>query len=173
MNDRKQNRLSFYDYSQNDAYFITICTRDRERILSEVVGGGALDAPQIRFLPYGKIVDNEIKRSNEIYDHIKIDKYVIMPNHIHLIIIIQNRENGTSRAPSPTNAIIPSFISMLKRFTNKKCGEKIWQRSFHDHIIRDEADYQRIWQYIDTNPVKWEYDCYYTTQNKGEKIWKP
>lgn len=161
MDKRKPNRLEYYDYSQNGAYFITICTRDKRGILCDVVGDGALDVPQIHLSDYGKIVNDEIIKSNEIYDYINIDKYVIMPNHIHLILIIDRDNKGTSRAPSRTNAIIPLFVSMLKRFTNKKCGISLWQRSFHDHVIRNECDYRRIWEYIDTNPAKWELDCYY------------
>ena len=187
MNSRKNNRLEFYDYSQNGAYFVTICAKDKQKIFWNnqqcsvgavsgrpqdkqkifwneqpyFVGDGAHDVPQIRLSVYGKIVNDEIIKSNEIYNYIKVEKYVIMPNHIHLIINVQNVDRGTSRAPSRTNEIIPSFISMLKRFTNKKCGEKIWQRSFHDHVIRNQADYNRIWEYVDTNAIKWESDCYY------------
>ena len=64
--------------------------------------------------------------------------------------------------PSPTNAIIPQFVSTLKRFSNKKIGGSIWQRSYHDHIIRNEQEYQKIWDYIDTNSLKWQDDCYHT-----------
>lgn len=169
INDRKQNRLPFYDYSQNGAYFVTICTKDRSYILGEVVRGGVLDAPQMILSEYGAIVDETIKEINNTYTHLQIDKYAIMPNHIHMIVIICTDDRGTSGTPSLTNgskshanAKIPMLVSTLKRFTNKKCGISLWHRSFHDHIIRDESDYQRIWQYIDTNPEKWECDCYYS-----------
>ncbi len=178
MNTRKNNRLSEFDYSQNGAYFVTICTKDRESILSEIVGDGALDVPKIRLSSYGNIVNDEIIKSNEIYDYINIDKYVIMPNHIHMILNVLYNPKGTSRAPSLTNGIngetsrepsrtnemVPSFVSMLKRFTNKKCGINLWHRSYYDHIIRNQADYGRVWQYIDTNPIKWELDEYYVKE---------
>ena len=89
-----------------------------------------------------------------------------MPNHIHLIVVISeaiqkgNILNGTSQAPSPTNAILPKFVSLYKRYCNREYGDNLFQRSFHDHIIRNEADYQRIWNYIDTNPLKWNEDCF-------------
>ena len=91
-----------------------------------------------------------------------------MPNHIHLLIYI-NSTNGTSRMPSPmqnnintrANEQIPKLVSSLKRFTNKKTGVDLWQRSFHDHIIRDENDYLQIWEYIENNPLKWELDDYF------------
>ena len=92
-----------------------------------------------------------------------MDKYVVMPNHIHLIIAIRNDvvENGMSRTPSPTNAIIPHVISTFKRFCNKEIGKKIFQRSFHDHIIRNSDDYDKISKYIYENPLIWEKDCFY------------
>ena len=154
---RKRNRLEYYSYSQSGAYFITICTKDKKCILGKVVvgvGDGALDVPKMNPSPLGKIVDDEIKKSGEIYESVKIDKYIVMPNHVHMILIVENdNESGTSRAPS--------FVSMLKRFTNKKTGISLWQRSYHDHVVRDEKDYERIWNYIDTNLFKWEQDRYY------------
>ena len=120
-----------------------------------------LDIPEMYLSPIGIIVDNEIKKFIWIYENIKIDKYIIMPNHIHMILITDNKGEGTSRAPSRTNEIVPSFVSMLKRFTNKKAETSIWHRSYHDHVIRNEKDYERIWKYIDTNPIEWEWDCYY------------
>ena len=157
---RKPTRLKDYDYSQNGAYFITICTQDRKNILSKIVGGGAFDAPKNQLTEIGKIVDKYILSTNNIPE-ITVDKYVIMPNHIHLILIVQN-QIGTSRAPSPTNHLIPHAISTLKRFINREIGYNIFQRSFHDHVIRDYDDYLKIWQYIDVNPAKWQDDCFYT-----------
>ena len=160
---RKRNRLEYYSYSQNGAYFITICTKDKKCIFGKVVvGDGARDVPEMKPSALGIIVDDEIKKSAVIYENIKVDKYIIMPNHVHMILIVENDDkSGTSRAPSPTNEIVPSFVSMLKRFTNKKTGRSLWQRSYHDHVIRNEKDYERIWNYIDTNLFKWEQDCYY------------
>ncbi|MBO5211775.1 MAG: transposase [Clostridia bacterium] len=105
----------------------------------------------------GEIVEKYILSTNNI-PKLNVDKFVIMPNHIHLILSIQN---GTSKAPSPTNNIISHAISTLKRFANKEIGHNIWQRSFYDHIIRSEADYLSIWNYIDGNLQKWEKDCFY------------
>ncbi len=98
---------------------------------------------------------------NDIYENLKVTDYVIMPNHIHLIIWINN--DGRSRAPAPTrgNSTIPRYISALKRFCNKEYGENIWQRSYYDHIIRDEADYIEKRNYISTNPAQWSEDEYY------------
>lgn len=159
---RKPNRLKNYNYSQNGAYFITICTKDRKHILSKIeiepttVGNAVLGIPSVKLLKYGKITDKIISQINCFYDEIKIDKYIIMPNHLHLIISINN--NGASRTTHPT---ISDYIRTIKRFINQEIGYNIWQKSFYDHIIRDKYDYQTRWQYIDDNPAKWSEDELY------------
>ena len=155
---RKPTRLRNYDYSSDGYYFVTICTKGKQKILCDIVGGGAYDAPQIELSKYGDITEKYILSTNNIPE-LAVDKYVIMPNHVHLILVIKN---GTSRAPSPTNNIISHAVSTLKRFVNKEIGKNIFQRSFHDHIIRDQNDYRKIWEYIDDNAAKWQYDCFYS-----------
>ena len=131
-------------------------------MLSEIiVGDGVLDVPQNMLTDYGRIADKYINQINEFYGYISVDKYVIMPNHVHFILSIENAENGTSRTPSPTNSEISTFVSTFKRFCNKEYGANIWQRSFHDHIIRNQKDYEKIWKYIDGNVLNWEKDCFY------------
>ena len=156
---RKPTRLKDYDYSRGGYYFITICTHKRKNILSDIVGDGVYDIPKTTLSHCGEIVEKYIQKMNYQYDNVCIDKYVIMPNHIHLILVVNN--NGMSRAPSPTNAIIPKFVSLFKRYCNREYDENIFQRSFHDHIIRDENDYIRICEYIENNPLKWAEDCFY------------
>ena len=160
---RKPNRIPHFDYSTPGAYFITICTEGRLPILSTIVGGGALDAPCARLTSIGQVVQRHIISGNRI-PGVTVDKYVIMPNHIHLILLVENTASaGTSRAPSPTNAVIPHFVSTLKRFCHRDVGTRFFQRSYHDHVIRNEADYLKIWQYIDNNPARWQEDCFYVT----------
>ena len=146
-----------FDYSSNGAYFVTVCVKDMQCVLSSVtVGVGALDDPKIKLTETGIIVENEIKKMNAVYNEIQVNHYCIMPNHIHLIIEIQNDSlNGSSGAPTPTNSAVARYVSTLKRFVNKKTKTKLWQRGYHDHIIRDEYDYMYHFQYIDENPKKW------------------
>ena len=161
---RKLNRIPEYDYSTNGAYFITICTQDRRKILSHIVGGGALDAPVITLSKIGQIVEKYILSSNQI-PGISIDKYIIMPDHLHLLVQVDESASiGTSRAPSPTNMAIPHFVSTLKRFCHREIGTVIFQRSYYDHVIRNEQDYNEIWEYIENNPHKW------IIQNRGDKL---
>ena len=157
-------RLKDWDYNSDGMYFITICTVGKKHILSKIrVGGGVLDAPFIELTEYGRVIDEQVKIMNDIYENINVGHYVIMPNHIHMIIEIKNA-GGTSGRPSPTreNSLISQYISTFKRFTNKKCGIDLWQRSYYDHIIRNETDYMEKVEYILTNPAKWRDDEYYS-----------
>ena len=164
---RKPTRLPDYSYNTPGYYFITICTEDRKPILSEIVGGGAFDAPNVALTKYGEIVQKYILSGNRI-PGIAVEKYVIMPNHIHLLLRVDDTVYlGTSRAPSPTqerlppNEQIPHFVSTFKRFCHRDIGKTIFQRSYHDHVVRGEQDYLKIWNYIDTNPARWKEDCFY------------
>lgn len=139
---RKQNRLKNYDYSQNGAYFITVCVKNRKKILCDIVG----DDAHIVLTKCGSIVEKYIQNVTEI------KKYVIMPDHIHAIIHI---ESGTMRASSPTNKVA-NIVRSLKILTTKEIGESIFQRSYYDHIIRNEQDYNQICEYIENNPAKWK-----------------
>ena len=152
---RKPTRLKEYDYSTPGAYFITICTKNKEKLLSRIIVGEGLCAlPQNILAPIGKEIENSIQYINDNLTGVKIDKYVIMPNHIHLIVIIDDA--GGHRNPPLQN-----IIGQLKSYTTNKFAGILWQRSFHDHVIRGEKDYQKIWEYIDTNVLRWEQDCFY------------
>ena len=156
---RKSTRLQGYDYSHAGYYFITICTKDKQAILGQIVGADTSVRPQLIKSEIGKIAENcwhVIERLNE---NVKTDIFCVMPNHIHGIIII--KDSGGQGRP-PLQKIIQSYKSITTRMCFPIGYRQIWQRSYHDHIIRNEADYQRIWQYIDENPVRWINDCYYT-----------
>ena len=160
---RKNIRLKEYDYNGAGLYFLTICTNKRRKILSNIVGVGVPDDPCVELTIYGRIVDKYINQLNNHYENISIEQYVIMPNHIHLILLVQ--DGGSSRTPTPTdkqNSLVPAFVSTFKRFCNKEIGENIWQRYYHDHIIRDKRDYEEISKYIYENPLKWELDEMYS-----------
>ncbi|MTI81456.1 MAG: transposase [Firmicutes bacterium] len=156
---RKSNRLIGYDYSQYGAYFITICIKDRKKLLWQNVVGATFGRPiETSLSSIGKIVDTEIAKISDVYKNVTIKKYVIMPNHIHMIIVLQPDE-GRRPQVAPT---ISRIIQQFKGSISKKLGFSIWQKSYYDHIIRNETEYQKIWEYIDTNPLKWEHDKYYT-----------
>ena len=152
--ERKSTRLTDYDYSSNGAYFVTVCTQGKEKILSNIVGEGLCALPKVILTDAGRIVEDSIAYINRKYHSVKVDKYVIMPNHIHLLISI----DGAGGHGDPP---LHDIIGGLKSYTTHKYGTVLWQRSFHDHIIRNREDYDDIWNYIDTNPVRWHEDKFY------------
>ena len=162
MQTRKPTRLKEFDYNTAGAYFITFCTDKRRQILSRIVGVDVLGDPKnVELLPYGIVADKYIKQMNEFYDNITVDKYVIMPNHIHFILFV--RESGSPRTSTPTKqtSIVSHFVSTFKRFCNKEYGGNIWQRGFYDHVIRNQKDYEEIAEYICKNPECWCEDKLY------------
>ena len=158
---RKSIRLKDYDYSTPGAYFITICTKDKKPVLNKIVGTDVLGGPQVIMHKYGEIAENQIKEMSRFYENIFVDKYVIMPNHIHLILRVTDVQGGPPRTSVPTNNTISNFIGTFKRLCNRQYGKNIWQYRSHDHIIRDECDYRKIWEYIDENPIRWTCDRFY------------
>ncbi len=153
-------------YDALGAYFLTICTKQKKCLLSEIVGDGALDVPQPRLTEIGRILEKHLLSANDM-KRVTVDHYVIMPNHLHVIVLVsepEGDENGTSRAPSPTNEIVPCFVSALKRLCNKEVGENIFQRSYHDHILRDRKDYDEHVKYIGENPMRWRFDDLYVSE---------
>ncbi|MBO5281485.1 MAG: transposase [Clostridia bacterium] len=164
---RKRNRLKNYDYSSCGAYFITICTKDRRNIFwtndaINFVGEDIILPPEReRLSVYGKIVDEAIKKIPEHYQHIKLLKYVIMPNHIHLVLHIPFGGGRMISSPTKKRTSVLTVVGQMKRSVSKKIGISIWQGSFHDHVIRDKTDYDKIAQYIHENPIRWQYDCFY------------
>ena len=174
---RKPLRLPDYDYSAPGACFVTICTHDRRCILSDTAVGEGLAPPAATLTPIGQIVEEQIRAIPARYPAIEIEKYVIMPNHIHLLVSIRDLSGGAS--PSPTvgtgassseGDMLPSLfdvVRVLKSLTTRMArpflGENpLWQRSYHEHVIRNEEDYRQIREYIDTNPARWAEDRYYS-----------
>ena len=161
---RKSPRLNGFDYNSEYAYFVTICTQDRKCLLSHIVGTGVLTCPSVELTDYGKIAQKTIQEMDDFYDHISVDTFVIMPNHVHLLVRItqvgENDESGQVRTPVPTNKVsaLSSFVASFKRLCTRQYGHSIWQARYYDHIIRDGRDYQAHLRYIDENPLRWELD---------------
>ena len=144
---RKKNRLENYNYTENGAYFITICVKDRKKILCDIVGADSIRPCKTVLSNYGKIAETAIKHIPVCYKNVSVPKYVIMPDHIHFIL--QITDNGGRMISAPT------VVAGLKRYVSKKCGCSIWQKGFYDHIIRNQNDYDEICEYIENNPAKW------------------
>lgn len=157
---RKQNRLPHYDYSTPGSYFITICTENRKCILSNIIAGAdALGGPIVNLTSIGKVVEKYLLSTVKI-PNVHLDNYVIMPNHIHFILTVESGD-GTPGAASPTHAVVPNTVGALKCLVDRELHQTIFQRSYYEYVIRNEADYQQIWEYIDNNPARWAEDRYH------------
>ena len=143
---RKKIRLDNYDYSQENMYFITICVKDRLELLGKIDERNIIELTK-----EGNIVKQEINRLEEIYKNIIIDEYVVMPNHLHVLILIYYK-NGIT---------ISKIIKHLKTNISREIKYSIWQKSFYEHIVRNEKEYLKTKEYIKNNVVNWSKDKYY------------
>ena len=157
---RKRTRLEGYDYNTPGYYFITICVEGKKKLLGEIVGTGLPDGPNNQLSFAGQIAEKQLQMMSDYYDDIRLEKYVVMPNHIHLLIQIMGTSEPVARM-DVANSKIAKFVGTFKRFCNREYGKNIWQNRSHDHVIRGEADYLKIWQYIEENPLRWLNDCFY------------
>ncbi|MDR2606559.1 MAG: transposase [Oscillospiraceae bacterium] len=150
---RKRIRLYGYDYSGRGYYFITICTKNRNEILSTIPAVGANCVRPI-LTEIGRVVEKEIAVLSAVYADVEIENFVIMPNHIHMILAI-SPDGRTQFAPT-----VSRIIKQFKGSITKRISFPIWQTSFHDRIIRNENEYKNIYKYIDENSVLWQADIY-------------
>jgi len=141
MPKRKANRLIGYDYSQNGAYFITICSKNHEQLFSQIVGAVDNRPSYTELSVIGKVIEKEIQIMQEIRKNIVIDCYVIMPNHVHMIIVINNNGDNGRLTTAPTGATVSEIVRLWKRAISKQIGFSPWQKSFHDRIIAFPIDF--------------------------------
>ena len=161
---RKRLRLPDYDYSTPGAYFVTVCTAGKRCILSRIAVGEGLAPPAVSLTAIGRVVEAQILAVSERYPSIAVEKYIIMPNHIHLLLYLTGDSGGASPSPTVFDAL-RVLKSMSTRLSRTALGKSaLWQRSYHEHVIRNEKDYLDIWTYIDQNPAKWAEDRYYTAE---------
>lgn len=158
---RKQNRLKYFDYSSEGAYFVTICVKDKKCLFWDNHQQSNVGAHSVRPISeydlshYGEVVKIGIENIMKYHPNVYVDKYVIMPNHIHMIIFLGECDGAA--VPS-----ISLIVKQFKEYVTKTIGVSIWQKSFHDHIIRTRNSYLQIAKYIDENPEIWTSDCFYT-----------
>ncbi len=157
---RKSTHMKYFDYGENHRYFITICSDNKRKIFSDISVGEGLAPPVIHLSAIGKIIEEQLLALSPRYPEVEIENHVIMPNHIHMILRL---ENTGGASPSPTTHDI---ICTLKSLVTRSCRRtgfqgSIWHRSYYEHIIRNEDDYKNTWLYIDNNPAHWAQDKYY------------
>ena len=159
------NRLECWDYTAPGYYFITICIKKMQCLFGCITNGKM----QLSFL--GQIIANEWQKTETIRSNVILDQWIIMPNHIHGIIIITERKNvqtprrgvSTCLLPNSLGSIIGQFKSVCtKRIWTAGYHDFRWHRNYHDHIIRNGQDLHRTQKYIQYNPSKWDIDEYNT-----------
>ena len=191
--NRRSIRLQGYDYSQAGAYFVTLCTHNRECLLGEIING------EMRLNDSGRIVANEWLKTAEIRNEIELDEWVVMPNHFHGILVINNccaapdcrgdrpvaLINGdtvsgkkgdrpvapTGPQPRSVGAVMAGFKSAVTKRINElrqTPGAKLWQRNYWEHIVRNEPELSRIREYIHNNPAQWELDKLHPGNHAGD-----
>ncbi len=158
---RRSIRLKGYDYTQPGAYFVTICTQNRESLLGEIVEG------EMMLNEYGQVVVGCWIWLAKQYPYVELDEWVVMPNHAHSIVILSGMDDsrrGGSRT-APTTKSLGRLVGAFKTVSTKRInqmrhtpGAPVWQRNYYEHIIRDEDELNRLRQYILDNPVQWEMD---------------
>ena len=159
---RKRNRLAGYDYSAPGAYFVTICTYKKRCNLSRIAVGEGLAPPAVRLTPIGTIVEDQLRNLPARYPSLVVNAYAIMPNHVHLLLTLYVTQYTGGASPAPTVPdIVCTFKSLIARQARADLdAAPLWQRSFHDHVIRNDADFRATWDYIG-NPARWAEDCFY------------
>ncbi len=166
---RKHVRLENYDYSAKGAYFVTMCIKNRVPMFGKIttVGRLALKPPSdtankiiVQLTDIGETTKYYIENINNVYENIRVDTYIIMPDHIHLLLIF---EDGGPVASRPTEAPghstenrvnLYTIVRSLKRMINRKVGASIWQDSYYEHIIRNKDDLYETRKYIEENPKR-------------------
>jgi putative transposase len=160
---RRSIRLRNYDYALAGAYFVTMITRDRRCLFGDIVDG------KMRLNHCGQTVEDEWEKSARVRNEIELDAFIIMPNHVHGIIVITDAsERATSRSPlhyGPAKRSLGAFVGGFKSAVTKRIcevrelpGGLLWQRNYFEHVIRNDESLQRIRQYIHDNPARWEFD---------------
>ncbi len=162
---RRSIRLQDYDYSEAGAYFITICTNQKQCLLGEIING------EMILSWHGRAASACWKWLAYRYSYVELDMWVIMPNHLHGILVIGDPVEGGSvrslptQKPKPLGRLIGAFKTTSTKAVNEfyhSPGESFWQRNYYEHIIRNEADLTRIREYILANPSRWETDEYFS-----------
>jgi REP element-mobilizing transposase RayT len=171
--NRKDLRIKNYDYFQAGYYFVTICTEGKRHLLGDVVDG------YMKLNNVGQMIEKWVEKLHNQYGNIELDEFVIMPNHIHLIVVIVGDDpcvvppvtnsNAGTHTGVPLHTVIQWFKTMSTNEYIKgvKSGEyptfdkRIWQRNYYEHVIRNDKELNEIREYIVNNPLKWELDQYY------------
>ena len=162
--NRKLQRLRDYDYSTPGTYFVTICSYEKKCIFGKITPANSIGEARIRYSHIGEIAKDCLLQVEKHFPNCRVDHWVIMPNHIHMLLSIDDQVQRTDPVPvANVSHIIGTFKAAVTRTVGNAYmhSGKLWQTSFYDHIVRNDEDYQNIWNYIGGNPSKWLEDRFY------------
>ncbi|MBI2934295.1 MAG: transposase [Chloroflexi bacterium] len=168
---RRSLRLKEYDYSQSGAYFVTLCTYERESLFRRIVDY------EMKMNAYGVIADECWRDLPSHYPGVSLDVVVVMPNHLHGIVWLSDEQKDEARtdAARTKQIALPEVIRGFKTFSARKLNEMrqtrgvpVWQRNYYEHVVRDEPDLTAIREYIVNNPAKWAEDRYYVAGPRSQ-----
>ena len=167
--NRQSIRLEGYDYNRSGVYFLTICSNRRKPKFGSITNG------QVLLSVVGRIVEEEWHRTARLRPEVRLDEYVIMPNHMHAIIHVEeskksidpvgaHRDAPLRRAPLSLGSVVAGFKGSVTRRVRRvtETDMDVWQRNYYDRIIRNDDELKRLRQYIANNPQKWQLDQYFT-----------
>ena len=169
MHKRKPNRLKEYDYNTPAKYFVTLCTQNRQCLfeMENVVGNDLCVVPCLQ----NQIIHKWVDEIENKFEEVTVEKYIIMPDHVHFIIFIssiEDKTNNANYAERHAGRSLPEIMRFFKTMTTNEYikgvkngkltpfDKKLWQKSYYDHIIRNQEDYIKVWEYIESNPAIWE-----------------
>ena len=152
----KPHRLATFDYSSVCSYMLTFDLKNKEQhLLSEIVYQGMYQPPLVKLKPYGEITEKYIKRLATVYKGVEVDNYVIMPNHVHLLLSIVERDPAYEQPKGNNLSRIATIMRSTKNMITREIGRSIWQKDFYDTIADTEEIFMRCDKYIDDNPAAW------------------
>ncbi len=146
---RKYPRLKEFDYTTGGVFCVTICSKDKKQIFGRIMDG---ENAGVELSPLGQLVCNAVCKIENAYPGVRLLNWVVMPNHVHLLIQISTDEPAS----------LYDVVRSTKAIVTRQWGSPVWQRSFYEHVVRGEQDALRYWKYIDENPKKWTLDKYYS-----------
>ena len=152
---RKPNRLKNFDYSECNVYLLTICTQAHKCLFGYVRITD--DEPVMELNPLGRLVAQAIAGIEAHYKNVFLDAACVMPNHVHLLLRLESSDD-------PHRPTVSRIVKQMKEYVTKQSGKAIWQKSFHDEIVRNDYAYQAAWNYVTYNAAKWAQDPYYSEE---------
>ena len=147
----KPHRLKSFDYSSVCSYMLTFNVKDRAQALSEIIDHGYLNPVEVRLKPWGRITERYIRNIESVYHGVILENYVIMPDHVHLLLTLDDYVPAVRKDKPRISQIIRATKAMISR----EIGRSIWQLDFYDVVADTEEIFRRCDDYIDNNPIEW------------------